>query len=134
MDSTINPDPNHPPTAQRSTMSAGYRRCYDVLKKYTGVDYYASTGVNPGSTETQDYCDHFFLWLDAARKVGPTVTPKTWGQGLAALGTTYQSVWTHTNDFGHRMDGGSSLIVGVMVPTTTPNTIGYKAVSGWLPY
>jgi hypothetical protein len=59
------------------------------------------------------YCDHFLLYLQAARNVGAQVTGSTFGNGLAAIGGSYVSaVQNSTNFVPGRSDGAASFRVG----------------------
>jgi ABC-type branched-subunit amino acid transport system substrate-binding protein len=87
--------------------------CRKTLTKQLGTDY-----MNPGqagsSTFESNYCDNFLLWLDAARKIGKGWTPNQFGDGLSALGTSYQSSRVHATDFADgTLGGGSEWAVGV---------------------
>lgn len=92
-------------------LSPGARRCFDVMSKYTGVDYYQ--GNSGRSTEFKFYCDNFFLWLDAARRTTQAFSPATWAQGLSSLGSSYLPVLVHSTDFSHRFGGADSYRVGI---------------------
>ena len=111
-------------------MTPGLRNCLNILSKYAGYNYWS--GSSPRSTEFQYYCDNFLLWLDAARKVGPGVTPQTWGEGLRALGSSYDSTINHATDFASRDDGSSDYRIGVY-----SNNAGCKcfvAIKPWVHY
>lgn len=97
----------------RATISPGYRRCLDTLSKVRDVDYYNPAESRP-SVAFAHICDHFLLWLDAARIVGPTVNADSWGAGLRALGSSYVSAWVHSTGYGDgRQSGADSFAAGV---------------------
>lgn len=95
------------------TLSAGMRRCLDVLTEARKVNYYDPQGS--GQSGGVPYvCDHFFLWLEAARATGPSVLPGSWGQGLRALGRGYLSGFIHGTDFSDgRQSGASQFATGI---------------------
>ena len=77
-----------------------------------------------------DLVDHFFLWLDAARKVGKDVTPESWGDGLAKLGDTYQSALVHDTHFAAGVfDGAATYRVGEY----SEKSEVFVAKTQWLP-
>jgi len=108
-------------------MTAGMRRCFDVLSKYMGVDYYQ--GNSGRSTEFKFYCEHFFLWLDAARRVPRAFAPSTWGQGLAAIGRAYQPVLVNSTDFSTRFGGADTYRVGVF--SSNASCKCFPAITPW---
>ena len=113
---------------KRDEASPGFQRCLDIYTEYTGVDYYR--GNSGRSLSYAFYCDHFLLWLDAARKVGASVTPDNWSRGLAQVGTSYPSPIIHSTQFGpNRYDGSSTYRAGVYSTNTSCRC--YVAATGW---
>jgi hypothetical protein len=96
----------------RSKLSPGRRRCYDLLTTLMKKDYY-----KPGSSGSSKYevyfCEHFFSWLDAARTLGAAWTPERHGEAIRRLGTGYAPVLNNSVDWsGGRSDGASTYRVG----------------------
>src|SRR5262249_43368074 len=114
---------------KRSEQKPGIQRCLDILSKELKTDYYKPSSSGASIAYTY-YCDHFFLWLEAARKVGASMTPQNWGQGLAELGTNYDPVLVHDDAYSPgRFDGASTYRVGKYNQTTKT----FVKVTGWLP-
>ncbi|MFB9831691.1 hypothetical protein [Actinoallomurus acaciae] len=86
-------------------VTPGFKSCMSILSGGVGTDY-----MNPGqagaSTFQASYCDGFMLWLDSARKIGAGWTPERFGQGLAALGSSYASSRMASVDFSAGSTGG----------------------------
>lgn len=95
----------------------GRKRCVRIFTEMRHVDY--SKGSSPRSTAWPTYCDHFLLWLDAARKIGNPLTSLNWGKGLAQV-RTYQSTIIHDTDFGTGIhDGAYTYRVGIYADDQT---------------
>lgn len=90
----------------RKVIGTGAKRCLDVLSKEMDVDYYKLPADHQGRN-WGSFCDEFFLWLDAARRVGPAVTRETWGAGLAAIRDTYDPVTVHRAYFDNAHFNGA---------------------------
>jgi len=91
----------------------GLKRCLDVLSKETKQDYYTLASDHRGRNYAA-YCDSFFMWLDAARRVGPTVGPSTWGSGLTGVGGGFQPAYVHQTLFSpERFAGAVDYHVGI---------------------
>jgi hypothetical protein len=116
-DSIIYNDNSRGPTnttadVDRRKLNPGAQRCFDIMSAQTKRDYYRPSQSGP-STATLFYCDHFLLYLQAARNVGAQVTGSTFGNGLAAIGGSYVSaVQNSTNFVPGRSDGAASFRVG----------------------
>lgn len=115
----------------RKEATPGIRRCFDIISKYSGVNYYK--GNSGRSTQVVFYCEHFLVWADAARKAGKSYSPATWGDGLKALGKSYPPVFAHSTDFGQgRMDGSSSYRVGLY--SSRDGCKCFVGQGGWRPF
>ena len=113
----------------RAEMTPGQRNCLDILSKQTGKNYYDPNASGDSLATWAYYCDEFFAWWNAAKIVGSGWTPGLLGQGLHALGKSYQSTVQHTTDFSTAFDGASSFRAGKYDGTCSC----YVKASGWLP-
>jgi hypothetical protein len=129
----VDPDQNKPRSLTETysrndkRLSPGKRRCFDIMSKYTGVDYYQ--GNSGRSTEFQFYCDNFLLWLEAARRTPRAFSPASWGGGLAAVGRTYLPVMVNSTDFSHRFGGSDTYRVGVY--SSNASCKCFPAITPW---
>lgn len=115
----------------RKEASPGMRRCFDIISKYSGVNYYQ--GNSGRSTQVVFYCEHFLVWADAARKAGRSYSPATWGDGLKALGKSYPPAFAHSTDFSQgRMDGSSTYRVGLY--SSRDGCKCFVGQGGWRPF
>ena len=114
----------------RAKMSPGQRNCLDILSKQTGKNYYDPTASGDSLGTWTYYCDEFFAWWEAAKKIGSGWTPGLLGTGLKALGRSYQSSIQNSTDWSTGAhDGASSYRVGKYTSSCTC----FVKATGWLP-
>ena len=99
----------------RNKAEPGVRRCLDAISKYGGRNYYAGNAGR--STDYAFLCDHFLLWLDAARLAPKPFATSLFAGGVHALRATHDSVLVHATDFTTRLSGASNYRVGLFSPS-----------------
>lgn len=91
----------------------GLERCLALLTAELKVNYY-DPGTSGASINWRYYCDMFFLWLEAARNVGPTINSDSFVNGVIGIGSSYLSTFMEKEEFpGGRADGAASYATGI---------------------
>ena len=83
----------------RAAITPGFRRCLDTLSRVRGTDYYRPAEAGSSSSVVW-ICDHFLLWLDAARAADPRLQPAQFAAAVRAIGTRFESPRIYATDFG----------------------------------
>lgn len=125
---SCNPNNPNPAACASYPNLPGAQQCNAILTQMRHINY-SNPPANSTSGSQYMYCNNFFLWLDAARKLGAGWTPSSFGQGLQALGSSYSSAMQHAVDYSSgRNDGATAERVGLW----NDGCNCFPAVSGWL--
>jgi hypothetical protein len=93
-------------------LSAGLRRCLDVLSAELKTDYYTLSN-NARGRGWNVICDSFFLWWETAQKVGAAYTKENWGTAVPEMGTSFKSAVVHSTVFSPtQFDGAADYRIG----------------------
>ena len=81
-----------------NAITPGFRRCLDTLSRVRGTDYYRPAEAGSSSSVVW-ICDHFLLWLDAARAADPRLQPSQFAAAVRAIGRGFASPRIFATDF-----------------------------------